>query len=543
VTAPATHPAAQTTRRGRDDRGAVLLLIALVLPVLIVMTAFAVDLGRQRSIRRTMQARADIIALDLARLIDGRTVGQIEADSATEAAVVASAARNEVERSKITYRFGHWVDTGNSGFFEPLADTTMAEAVEVRAQDEIDYFFRPGSGRADRSAVAENQAVATFGVGSKLASVNTSQAQLLNGLLNGALDTNLALSAATYQGLVGSTVNINELASEMGFGSPEEMADANVSAQDLYLASAQVLERDGQTAAASIFESIGAGTDADAVVDMGQVFDFSAGGGRSPATETSIDAFNLLTGSAYAVNGTNTIAIPGVDLNLLNFANTSTSLEVIQKAQFITGPVGTSVSTQQATMALAQTIDTPPTIAGLVRVTGSVTLRQTVAGSTGTLTDIFCGGSPGINVGVAPQPVATTAQLTLSIRTLLGIEVARVNTGLSATPQGQSAGASFDYPTEFLPDVGTGSMVEAPTTPLGLQNLLKVTSADVTVLGILPLPLANLVNGLNLNVLSPLFSTLDQTITGPLSSALGLSIGAADVGAADMTCSSVRLVG
>ena len=36
------------------------------------VVAFAVDLGIQRSNRRTMQARADIIALDLARLADGR---------------------------------------------------------------------------------------------------------------------------------------------------------------------------------------------------------------------------------------------------------------------------------------------------------------------------------------------------------------------------------------------------------------------------------------------------------------------------------------
>ncbi len=56
----------------RGDRGAVLPLVAIVLPVLILLTAFAVDLGRQRASRRTMQARADVIALDLARLMDGR---------------------------------------------------------------------------------------------------------------------------------------------------------------------------------------------------------------------------------------------------------------------------------------------------------------------------------------------------------------------------------------------------------------------------------------------------------------------------------------
>ena len=531
-------------RRGKDDRGAVIPIIAICLPVLLILTAFAVDLGRQRAARRTMQARADVIALDLARLIDGRTEDQILLDA--PAAMAASAARNNVDASKITYEYGTWTDTGvgDEGIFQPILGNLVPNAVKVRGQDEIDFYFRPGSGRADRTAYASNLAVAGFQIGSKLASINTAQAQLLNGLLNGALDTNLALSAATYNGLVGSTINLAELSSELGFGSPEELADANVSAQDLYLASAQVLERDGQTAAASVFETIGTGTDADAVVDMGQIFEFAAGGGRTPAAETSLDAFNLLTGSAYAVNGTSTIGIPAVELTLPNVGTTTTSVSVIERPRAVFGPEGTSITTQQADLKLAQTIDTSGgfLIGGLVRVTGSIELRQQVAGARGTLTDILCGTPPSISVGVNPQPVATTATLNLSIRTLLGIEVARVNVGLSATPQGQSAGANFDYPTEFLPDVGTGTMVEAPTTPLGLQNLLKVTNADVTLLGLLPLSLTNLVTGLNTNLLSPLFDTIDETITGPVAAALGLSVGAADIGALDMTCSSVRLV-
>ena len=59
--------------RWATDRGATLPILAVTLPVLILMTAFAVDLGRQRMDRRTMQARADVVSLDLLRLADGRT--------------------------------------------------------------------------------------------------------------------------------------------------------------------------------------------------------------------------------------------------------------------------------------------------------------------------------------------------------------------------------------------------------------------------------------------------------------------------------------
>src|SRR3546814_9745258 len=39
------------------------------MPVLILMTSFAVDLGRQRALRRDLQAAADVVSLDLVRII------------------------------------------------------------------------------------------------------------------------------------------------------------------------------------------------------------------------------------------------------------------------------------------------------------------------------------------------------------------------------------------------------------------------------------------------------------------------------------------
>ena len=80
------------------DRGAVIPIVALALPVIMLMVAFAVDLGIQRSNRRTMQARADIIALDLGRLANGRTLYEILNDSSPSYfnALQGSADRNEV---------------------------------------------------------------------------------------------------------------------------------------------------------------------------------------------------------------------------------------------------------------------------------------------------------------------------------------------------------------------------------------------------------------------------------------------------------------
>ncbi|MEQ1787780.1 MAG: pilus assembly protein TadG-related protein, partial [Acidimicrobiales bacterium] len=80
--------------RARRDRGAVLPLVALLMPMLVVVTAIAVDLGRQRSDRRLAQAGADVVALDMIRIVEGRTLDEILADPGTAVALSDSAARN-----------------------------------------------------------------------------------------------------------------------------------------------------------------------------------------------------------------------------------------------------------------------------------------------------------------------------------------------------------------------------------------------------------------------------------------------------------------
>ena len=84
----------------RDETGAVAVLAAALALVLLVSAAFAVDLGRQRVVRADMQALADVVALDAARVLDGRPASRVLAPLPTDglpslsAAVSASVARN-----------------------------------------------------------------------------------------------------------------------------------------------------------------------------------------------------------------------------------------------------------------------------------------------------------------------------------------------------------------------------------------------------------------------------------------------------------------
>jgi len=85
-------------RAQRNDRGAVAAAISVLMAfVLLAIAAFAVDIGMQRVARRDMQALADIVALDLAREIDGRTQSQLAAEGSMTnpaSALRASLGRN-----------------------------------------------------------------------------------------------------------------------------------------------------------------------------------------------------------------------------------------------------------------------------------------------------------------------------------------------------------------------------------------------------------------------------------------------------------------
>jgi uncharacterized membrane protein len=519
----------------------VLILTAILLPVLLIMTSTAIDLGIQRASRRTMQARADVIALDLSRLLDGRTASDIRSAPATETAVSQSAERNSIARSKITV---DWGTLGTDNSFLSGTGVT-ATAVKVTAAETTPRFFATGHGSTSRSAVATASGSAAALLGTKLATVSSQQSALLNGLLSKTVGGPVNLSAATYQGLLGSGVTIGDLATQLGFASPSELAGATVNAKQFYLASAAVLQNHGYTAAANVFNLVAAQTSSSLTLPVGKLMTIGAGGSNDAAVNAGFDALNLLQGSAYAINGDSAISIPNMSLNVAGLANTDVTLNVIQRPQLICCTVGSTATTSQASVTVTPAVSTTAVLGGLLglaTITGTIPLTESVAGAVGTMSAITCGSPKSISVGVAPQPVSVTTGLDLTIK-VLGLNVAKVTTSVTAQPNGTSNGGTFAYNSQFLPPVGTGTMLDAPSTSLGLSGLLSIGTTQVTVLGLpIGLTLSALTSAIN-TALGPILSALDTAVTGPVAHALGLELAGADIGALNMTCNNPLLVG
>lgn len=536
------------------ERGATLLIVALVLPVLILMTAFAVDLGRQRSSRRTMQARADIIALDMVRVTDGRTEAAINADPATQTLLIQSASRNDIPLAQIDQplEWGTWVDGRTPDEFVPTLDTEIPNAVRVTTRETTDYFFQPGDGNVVRSAVASTDGSAGFQVGTRLLSVTADQSLLLNGIFSTALGGPINLTAVGYNGLLGAAIPLGPLATAMTFGSPDELADATVGAQDFYVAAAQVMQNQGNTAAANVLNTIATQTDSSLLLDMGDLMEIEQGGSAA-AANGSVDLWSLLTGSVFAINGTHTLSIPAATLNVAG-ASTTVNLSLIERPRIKFGRVGASVFTQQASIGLTTTITNKAiSIPGLtgVSVSGTIPLAVSLVGGTGTLTDINC-GAPSISVGLTPQPITITGSANLDVRANLIIlgNVPVATAILSSTDisgvavTGTSSGASFAYPSEFLPTVGTGTMKPAPTNTISLGASLAFTAGHVSLLNAVAIGSGTIATALNNLVLTPVLNAVNSAvISARLDALLGIDIGGGDLGAIDMTCAGVKLVG
>lgn len=582
-------------RRARDERGAVALVTALVTSfVLIVVAAIAVDLGVQRVARRDMQSLADVVALDLSRELNGRTVATLT--PLLPALVQQSVARNG---STIGDPPQVAVDLGSvstAGAFTPMTAGTPT-AVRVRAATSVDFAFGvAASGDVSRAAVSTAQAGSCLKLGSFLATVNTDQSALLNPLLGGLLGSTVNLSAVSYTGLANSNITLAELVSVggLGVGTPDQLlALQNLSVREFFLASARVLDTQGRLAEANVLRSI-AVSSATPTIRLADLI--KAAPGDTSALNASFNVLQLVQGAALLSHQGSAVSIPSLSLGLPGLFTTTASLNVIQAPQVKCGPVGTEFSTAQVSLNLTTTIPSQSISVPLLG-TSVTTEAFTVATSfdlgkaIATLTAVNCSST-----GVSSLQVALRSAVIGSINVNANARVRAEFTvpllggggllgSLLSTILNTLGLGSLLFPPSIILDntltVGGGS--SAPTftrdltlpipasytTPvgsgsgglIGSVNLVPVLDSQLTlryrtlfgevrnqtILRTAPLftDVLNPIIGQVLSTLvNPLVSLLQSRILMPLTQLLGVQYGGADVWAVPTaTCTNPKLVG
>jgi uncharacterized membrane protein len=333
-------------RRGRDERGVVAITLALVSCfVLIPLAALAVDIGVQRVARTDMQSLADMVALDLARGLDGKTT------AAQWAAKTPSLQqRAEASRDRNDTTVGHpptvAAEIGTfdalTSTFTPLPSTSdvVPNAVRVGASTEVDFYFAKGAGGAGAgsggtgaTAIAQASTTACFQLGSWAATLDPSASSLFGDMLKPLLGSS-TLTAVGYNGLASTRLSLLDLVKTdyIGVGTVNELLTMNnLTVAKLYRASAQVLAAHGKTAEAQVFNLAAGSVVAPTTIDAGKLFGLSTSG--DAALQTQFNALDILLGAAFLANGTNALDVDNLQTSLASVGVTSSTLKIIERPQ------------------------------------------------------------------------------------------------------------------------------------------------------------------------------------------------------------------
>lgn len=348
-----------SSRRQRD-RGAVIPLVALGLTVLMTMTAFAVDLGRMRTERRSLQADADAIALDAVQAIRGMDGLTAQPAAITEANL--SAARNglSVTLTADDVKVGIW-DVGTQSFQDVGGQANVfPDAVQVDLTSAVEMFFDFATDHRDvsRRAVAVSRAQTMGELGSVVAGIQPEvedptsgcavgvaasvQMTLMNhiytellgieadssieGEISEDVDENqscqisgpndgLQLDAASYKGLAAHRITFGDLAAAGAAGSPDELLAQTVTQGQLLEIAALALQS-GEDPTSTRYQvgtqllAIAGEVDAASTFVIGDVLRGSTGT-PSAVADASVSVLDLLFATATAIDGSNFVGADG----------------------------------------------------------------------------------------------------------------------------------------------------------------------------------------------------------------------------------------
>lgn len=576
-----------SARRWRDDRGLTLPIVALCLPILVLMVGMAVDLGRQRSDRRLAQAGADVVALDMMRVVQGRSLDEVISDPTTTEALTESAERNgfanevgfvvDSRQPRITdIEWGTVpadADADAFAILDPADPADLAEeptAVRITAERATDYFFQPGDGAVTRRAVASigSDNRAGFEIGSFGASLDSTNAGLLNSFLTPVLGSPAGFDALSYQGLAVASVGVEALAAELGILTSDDVFTEEVTYDEALIAAANVLEREGGSsniAAASALRGAASATlQNEGPITLGDLVSAEPGA-QGAALATQLNVLDLVAGGAFLAQCTDptdlatcsALNIPAVALNA-GMVDLGSSVRVIQGKVRHFGEEGTGTTTNQTEVNLAAqlTTDLPCSSAlactlagvlgGALRLDVEVRPVVKLADARGTIDRIDC-----TDPGALELDVATSTGL-YNVTQVITIRAQGIVGGLLGTTtlrQGSNALNSADVATFVVPpDVYGQTVEETGNGTIGLTGLSTLPAQpgdDTAVLGTIGTLTGRTTAEILDAAVNPLLTSLNAQILGPLTDLLGVNVVGSDVTPLEILCQerAVKLIG
>ncbi|GAB2984572.1 pilus assembly protein TadG-related protein [Nocardioides montaniterrae] len=565
----------------RDERGAVAVLAAFVLVIVLAVAAMVVDLGMQRVARTDMQSLADVVALDLARDLDGRTVAQLQPVVSSDA--VASIARNLATvgtRPTATVELGTASSTGAFVALASGSPTAVRVSVGTRVAFAFGGITGKDSGAASRSAMAVASSNACFRLGSfagALRSGDSAVAGVFEALVGDPDALGVNLRSVSYQGLLTSYVDLGLLAAQLGAASPQALVDrGDISVQQLLSAGARVLDAQGSSSASVILGAIAAKTSSTATVGLGDILSL----GNGSALGSSVNVIDLVGAAALSAGehtqlaNQNNLLDTGVVWSTPHASSGDVGLSVIEPPREGCGAPGTATaSTGQVRIATDFGFNLPNKVSGFSGLSvgtvadptstqGTIHVDAGLAGANGVLSGVTCGSAVETRVRVDTRLMTATITLPFRVKGTLSVAgLGLVTVDLQATASTSVSTAASTGSTDTAYDVPPHDYTDPQSSPgsngyVGLSPpkvSIDLAHSSATLLGVPwkidlgPQGLGPLVSALTSSVivtsLAEVTTNINAAVT-PLAKLLGIQLAGADVfGVPTPTCAQPRLAG
>ncbi len=487
------------------QRGAIGLMAAGVLAVVLAFTLLVIDSGRLYLEKRKLQGVADTAALEAVS-----RNGTCLAGLSAAAYAGQSVARNYFvvgNGNTLVTRCGS-VTTGASGQRTFSANPALSSAIQVVVSKTVTTSVAGGvwalfSGNpvslntvlsATAVAAKPTPSLAQLTINSTLASVNTASASLLNPLFSGLLGGNLNLTLAGWNGLLNTNISLlsylDQLAINLGVtaGNYTQLLNTNVTASQLIQAAITVLTANGATA--DVLTALGSLKIAainQAPLTLGQILQLQTGT-TAAALNANLQVFQLIQGVVQLSNSQSAAAAT-LPVSLLGLANITTQVKVIEPPQL--SAIG------DPALAAANPLGPNAIYVRTAQVRTEVTVSLPVLSSLSGLTTA-------VNNLVGPLTPVINSLLSLNLVSTINSALCLLGAGcqqldLLALPGNLplnivlDAGGASSYVTAYscpTGSAGTKSLTAYTTTSLASLNVGAITNAFSSTLPMTVAPLA-----------------------------------------------------
>ena len=307
----------------REDRsGNVAMLFALIVPVLLVIMAFAVDLAALGHKKRELQNASDLAAILAAQNIDDyydTAMANLAANGFEIRAIETGREIPEEEQDEIltnralveTGRYRASVRIAPENRF--VAGGTPANAVRVSASHKAELYFGAsiaGTPELSATSVAYSVSEAAFTVGTRLVHFNDG---IANALLNATLGTDVELSVMDYEDLLDADVyllsTLDALASEAHINAVtyEDILTSDITLGELSAALAETVPAAGHASDALLRIALDPAARAthlqlSELIDLGSLSGASLGSVEGPLS-VRVRAMDFLSAAAGLATG------------------------------------------------------------------------------------------------------------------------------------------------------------------------------------------------------------------------------------------------